>query len=91
MGFLDTSYKTENVWICISVCVHVYMCLCLELVTLDKVLAAVKQLHGFVYILGPEQALGMPQLRVQDSHPYRYCSRKQVARKFLLWHHKTKW
>lgn len=58
MGFLDTSYKTEDVWICISVCVHT--CLCLELVTLDKVLAAVKQLHGFVYILGPEQALGMP-------------------------------
>lgn len=53
VGFLDTSYKTEDVWICVSVCVH--RCLCLELVTLDKVLAAVKQALGMPLAEGARQ------------------------------------
>lgn len=82
MGFLDTSYKTENVWICISVCVH--MCLCLELVTLDKVLAAVKQLHGFVYILGLEQALGMPLAEGARQPPLSLLLTKTSGKKISI-------
>lgn len=50
VGFLDVSYRTEDVYIYISLCVPTCLCQAYSWwLWRDKGLAAVKQAHGFVY------------------------------------------